>query len=155
MIEQVQVIRQKMKSTQDRQKSYADLRRSEIEFNVGDKVLRKVSPMKRFMRFGKREKLSQKYVGPYEILDRVEKGAYRPALPPTLARVHNVFHVSQLRKYVSDPSHLLEIENIELDDQLTYEEVPKKILDAKVRKTRNGSKGLLFVATVAAVLGQL
>ncbi|XP_074278053.1 uncharacterized protein LOC141601657 [Silene latifolia] len=97
------------------------------------------------MRFGKRGKLSQKYVGPYEILDRVGEVAYRLALPPALARVYNVFHVSQLRKYVSDPSHVLEIENIELDEQLTYEEFPKEILDTKVRKTRNGEVSLVKV----------
>ncbi|XP_074292515.1 uncharacterized protein LOC141619398 [Silene latifolia] len=144
-IEQVQVIRKKMKAAQDCQKSYADLRRSKIEFNVGDKVLLRVLSMKGVMRFGKRGKLSQKYVGPYDILDRVEEVAYRLALPPSLARVHNVFHVSQLRKYVSDPSHVLEIENIELDDQLTYEELPKEILDTKVRKTRNSEVSLVKV----------
>ncbi|XP_074263522.1 uncharacterized protein LOC141586246 [Silene latifolia] len=134
-----------MKVAQDRQKSHADLRRSEIEFNIGDKVLLKVSPMNGVMRFGKRGKLSQKYVGPYDILDRVKEVAYRVALPLALARVHNVFYVSQLRKYVSDPSHVLEIENIELDDQLIYEEVPKEILDTKVRKTRNGEVSLVKV----------
>ncbi|XP_074291745.1 uncharacterized protein LOC141618540 [Silene latifolia] len=107
-----------MSSTQDRQKSYADLRRSDIEFAVGDKVLLKVSPMRGVMRFGKRGKLSQKFIGPYEILDRVRELAYRLALPPVLNRVHNVFHVSQLRKYISYPSHVLEVETIELDDAL-------------------------------------
>ncbi|XP_074298138.1 uncharacterized protein LOC141628956 [Silene latifolia] len=145
MIEEVQVIRQKMKAAQDHQKSYTDLRRSEIEFNVGDKVLLKVSPMKGVMRFGKHGKLSHKYLGPYEIYDRVGEVSYRLALPPALARVHNVFHVSQLRKYVSGPSHVLKIENIELDEQLTYEEVPKKILNTKVRKTRNGEVALVKV----------
>ncbi|XP_074292024.1 uncharacterized protein LOC141618858 [Silene latifolia] len=101
--------------------------------------------MKRVMRFGKRGKLSQKYIGPYEILDRVGEVAYRLVLPPALARVHNVFNVSQLRKYVSDPSHVLKIENIELDDQLTYEEIPKEILDTKVRKTRNSEVSLVKV----------
>ncbi|XP_074283407.1 uncharacterized protein LOC141607957 [Silene latifolia] len=102
MIEQVQVIRQKLKASHDRHKSYVDLRRSEIEFNVGDKVLLKVSPKKGVMRFGKRGKLSQKYVRPYEILDIVWELAYHLALSLALARVHYVFHLSQLRKYVSD-----------------------------------------------------
>jgi len=134
MISQVHIIREKMRAAQDRQKSYADLKRSDIEFAVGDKVLLKVSPMKGVMRFGKRGKLSQKFIGPYEILDRVGEVAYRLALPPSLDKVHNVFHVSQLRKYVSDPRHILEPEHIEIDEQLSYEEVPKEILDRKVRK---------------------
>ena len=136
MVEQIKVIRQKMKTAQDRQKSYADLRRRAIEFEVGDKVLLRVSPMKGVMRFGKKGKLSQKFIGPYEILDRIGEVAYRLALPPCLAKVHNVFHVSQLRKYLSDPSHVIEPETIELDDSLTYEEVPIEILDRKIRKTR-------------------
>ncbi|XP_074315529.1 uncharacterized protein LOC141651727 [Silene latifolia] len=134
-----------MRAAQDRQKSYADLKRSEIEFAVGDKVLLKVSPMKGVMRFGKRGKLSQKYIGPYEILDRIGEVAYRLALPPALARVHNIFHVSQLRKYVSDPTHVLEVETVELDENLSYEEVAKEILDRKVRKTRNSEVVLMKV----------
>ncbi|XP_074291569.1 uncharacterized protein LOC141618369 [Silene latifolia] len=108
MVEQVHLIRPNMKATQDRQKSYADLHRRDIEFTVGEV-------------------------------------AYRLALPPSLDRVHNVFHVSQLRKYVSDPSHVLEVENIELDEALTYAEVPKEILDRKVHKTRNCKTVLLKV----------
>ncbi|XP_074277415.1 uncharacterized protein LOC141601053 [Silene latifolia] len=113
--------------------------------SVGDKVLLKVSPMLGVMRFGKRGKLSQKFIIPYEILDRVGEVAYRLALPPTLDRVHNVFHVSQLRKYISDPSHMLEVETVKLDEALTNVEVPKEILDRKVRKTRNGETMLLKV----------
>ncbi|XP_074299639.1 uncharacterized protein LOC141630783 [Silene latifolia] len=104
MVDQVRVIREKMRAAQDRQKSYADLRRSDIEFVVEDK----------------------------------SQVAYRLALPPALDRVRNVFHVSQLRKYISDPSHVLEAEMIELDDALTYVESPMEILDRKVRKTRHG-----------------
>ncbi|XP_074266450.1 uncharacterized protein LOC141589723 [Silene latifolia] len=114
------------------------VQRSGIEFVVGDKVLLKVSPMRDVMRFGKRGKLSQKFIGPYEILDWVGEVAYRLALPPALDRVHNVFHVSQLRKYVRDSSHILELETVKMDELLTYVEVAKEILDRKVRKTRNG-----------------
>ncbi|XP_074288885.1 uncharacterized protein LOC141614032 [Silene latifolia] len=138
MIDQVHIILEKMRAAQDRQKSYADLRRNEIEFAVGDKVLLKVSPMKGVIGFGKRGKLSQKFIGPYEILSRFREVAYRLALPPALDRVHNIFHVSQLRKYISDPSHVLEAEMIELDDALTNVEMPKEILDRKIRKTRRG-----------------
>ncbi|XP_074299395.1 uncharacterized protein LOC141630483 [Silene latifolia] len=116
MVEQVHIIRQKMRAAQDRQKSYANLKRSDKKFVVGDKVLLKVSPMRGVMRFGKKGKLSQKYIGPYQILDRVGEVAYHLALPPTLDRVHNTFHVSQLRKYVSDPIHVLELQHIEIDE---------------------------------------
>ncbi|XP_074297605.1 uncharacterized protein LOC141628348 [Silene latifolia] len=145
MVEQVQIIRQKMRASQDRQKSYADTRRTDISFEVGEKVLLKVSPMKGVMRFGKRGKLSQKFIGPYEILDRVGEVAYHLALPSALARVHNVFHVSQLRRYLSDPSHVLSPEVIEVDEQLSYLETPKEILGRKVRKTRNGETALVKV----------
>ncbi|XP_074306678.1 uncharacterized protein LOC141641937 [Silene latifolia] len=101
--------------------------------------------MRGVMRFGKRRNLSQKFISPYEILARVGEVAYRLALPPSIDRVHNVFHVSQLWKYVSDPSHVLEVKNIELDEALTYAEIPKAILDHKVRKTRNGETVLLKV----------
>ncbi|XP_074300955.1 uncharacterized protein LOC141632296 [Silene latifolia] len=101
--------------------------------------------MRGVMRFGKRGKLSQKFIGLYEILARVAEEAYRLALPPSLDRVDNVFHMLQLRKYVSDPSHVLEVENIELDEALTYSEVPKEILDRKVRKTSNGEIVLIKV----------
>jgi len=104
MIEQIRVIRQKMKTAQDRQKSYTDLRRRAIEFEVRDKVLLRASPRKGVMRFGKKSKLSLKFIGPYEILDGVGEVAYRLALPPCLAKVHNAFHVSQLRKYLRDTS---------------------------------------------------
>ncbi|XP_074316997.1 uncharacterized protein LOC141653206 [Silene latifolia] len=101
--------------------------------------------MKGVMRFGKRRNLSQKYNGPYEILDRVGEVAYRLALPSSLARVHNVFHVSQLRKYVNDPTHVLAAETVEMDGNLSYLEVAKEILGRKVRKTRNGETALVKV----------
>ncbi|XP_074288236.1 uncharacterized protein LOC141613401 [Silene latifolia] len=134
-----------MRAAHDGQKSYADLRRSDIEFTVGDKVLLKVSPMRGVMRFGKRGKLSQKFIGSYEILDRVREVAYHLALSLALDRVQNVFHLSQLRKYINDTSHVLEAEMIELDDALTYVETPKEFLDRKVRKTRHGETTLVKV----------
>ncbi|XP_074299878.1 uncharacterized protein LOC141631055 [Silene latifolia] len=81
----------------------------------------------------------------HEILDQVGEVDYRLVLSPVFDRVHNVFHVSQLRKYVTDPSHVHEVEHIELDEALTYVETPKEILDRKVRKTRNGETVLLKV----------
>ena len=85
-----------MRKAQSRQKSYADVRRRDLEFEVGDKVFLKVAPMKGVFRFGCKGKLSPCFMGPFEILERVGQVAYRLALPPVLSRVHNVFHVSML-----------------------------------------------------------
>ena len=91
----------------------------------------KVAPMKGVMRFVKKGKLSPIFVGPFEILKRIGKVAYKLALSPTLAGVHYVFHVSMLRKYIADPSHVLNYEPLKIKDNLTYEEVPIQILDRK------------------------
>ncbi|XP_021759467.1 uncharacterized protein LOC110724352 [Chenopodium quinoa] len=93
--------------------------------------------MKGVMRFGKKGKLSPKYIGPYEVLQTIGKVAYRLALPMELSKVHDVFHVSQLRRYILNKSHVLQTETIELDQSLTYEERPVKILNSKVRSTHN------------------
>ncbi|XP_051116732.1 uncharacterized protein LOC127241631 [Andrographis paniculata] len=126
-----------MKIAQDRQKSYADKARREGQFQSGDLVLVKVSPMKGIRRFGIKGKLSPCYVGPYEILDRVGDLAYRLALPNSMERIHNMFHVSQLRRYVVDPSHILSPDELELNEDLSYEEMPLWIMDTKVRTMRN------------------
>ncbi|XP_021721508.1 uncharacterized protein LOC110689083 [Chenopodium quinoa] len=144
-VKQVREIQAKIQAAQDRQKSYADSKRREEEFEIGDKVLLKVSPMKGVMRFGKKGKLSPKYIGPYEILQRIGKVAYRLALPMDLSKVHDVFHVSQLRRYILDKSHVLQPETIELDQSLTYEERPVRILDSKVRSTRNKNVNIVKV----------
>ena len=104
---------------------------------MGDKVFLKVSPWRGILRFGKQGKLSPRYVGPYEILERVGPLAYRLALPSELAQVHNVFHVSMLRRYRSDPSHVLKVPEIEFLEQLTYIEEPVEVLDRQVRKLRS------------------
>ncbi|XP_021740373.1 uncharacterized protein LOC110706719 [Chenopodium quinoa] len=142
---QVREIQAKIQAAQDRQKSYADSKRREEEFEIGDKVLLKVSPMKGVMIFGKKGKLSPKYIGPYEILQRIGKVANRLALPMELSKVHDVFHVSQLRRYIPDKSHVLQPETIELDQILTYEERPVKILDRKVRSTRNKNVNIVKI----------
>jgi hypothetical protein len=142
--EQVRIIRDRMKAAQDRQKSYAD-RRRKLEFQVGEKVFLKVSPTKGVKRFGMQGKLDPRYIGPYEILRRVGEVAYELALPPQLAKVHNVFHVSQLRRYVFDPSHILQHEPIQLVESLQYEEKPVRIVGREVRKLRSRTIPLVKV----------
>ena len=92
--------------------------------------------MKEVMRFGKKGKLSPKFIGPYEVTEKVGKVAYRLALPNELGKVHDVFHISQLKRYVPDKSHVLDPEPLDLDENLSYEEKPIEILDSKVRSTR-------------------
>ncbi|KAL5575189.1 hypothetical protein UlMin_016888 [Ulmus minor] len=132
----VEKIRQQMKTAQSRQKSYADRRRKPLEFAIGDKVFLKVAPMKGVMRFGKRGKLSPRFVGPFEILERIGDLAYRVALPPAMSGIHNVFHVSMLRKYTPDPSRVLSYDTLDLRQDLTFEELPVKILDREEKELR-------------------
>ena len=97
----------------------------------------KVAPLKGLIRFGKKGKLSPRYIGLFEIIERIGKVAYRLTLSPDLSKVHNVFHVSMLKKYVPDPSHVLSQEPIEVHEDLTYEEKPIKILDRQDKRLRN------------------
>ena len=106
--EKVHIIQQRLMTVFNRQKSYADLRKKNETFSVGDLVFLKVSPMKVVMRFGKKEKLAPGYIGHFEIRSRVGEVAYRLMLPPELSMIHPVFHVSMLRKYISDPLYVLQ-----------------------------------------------
>ena len=96
-----------------------------------------VSPWRGILRFGKKGKLSPRYIGPYEILERVGPLTYRLALPPDLSQIHNVFHVSMLHRYKSDPSHVIQDEPIEISDNLSYVEEPIEIVDYKESELRN------------------
>ncbi|WMV55641.1 hypothetical protein MTR67_049026 [Solanum verrucosum] len=136
-MEKVQLIRDRLKTAQSRQKSYADVRRRELEFQVHDWVFLKVSPMKGVMRFGKKGKLSPRIVGPYQILKRIGKVAYELELPADLAAVHPVFHISLLKKYVGHPSSIVPLESVAVKDSLSYKDVPVEILDRQVRRLRN------------------
>ena len=100
-----------------------------MEFEVGDHVFLKISPMKSIMRFGRKGKLNPRFVRPFEVLERVRTLAYKVALPPSLSKIHNIFHVSTLRKYIYDPSHVMELEPIQISEDMTYEEVPIQIVD--------------------------
>ena len=117
----------------DRQKSYVDMKRKDIRYEIGEKVFLKVSPWKKVMRFGKNGKLSPRFIGPYEVIEKVGPVAYG-ALPPELEKIHNVFHVSMLRRYKSDPSHVLSSKTNELRPDLTYEEEAVEILAREVKK---------------------
>ncbi|RVW50103.1 Retrovirus-related Pol polyprotein from transposon gypsy [Vitis vinifera] len=128
-VEKVSLIKERLKTAQSRQKSYADNRRRDLEFEVGDHVFLKVSPMKSIMRFWKKGKYGPHFVRPFKVLERVGTLAYKVALPPSLSKIHNVFHVSTLRKYIYDPSHVVELEPIQISKDLTYEEVPVQIMD--------------------------
>ncbi|XP_070057486.1 uncharacterized protein [Nicotiana tomentosiformis] len=135
-LKKVKLIQERLKIAQSRQKSYTDIRHRDLDFKVGDYVFLKVSPMKGIMRFGRKGKLSPRYIGLYPILERIGLVAYRLALPPELSSVHIIFHVSMLKKYFHDPSHVIDRQNIEFDDTLSYEEVPVAIIDRQVRKLR-------------------
>ena len=101
--------------TQSRQKSYADVRRRPLEFEVGHHVSLMVIPKRGVVRFSKRGKLSPRFIGPFEILERIGTVAYRLVLPPSMSGVHKTFHVSMLRKYTPDPGHVVDLGQIEID----------------------------------------
>ncbi|KAL6579139.1 hypothetical protein OROMI_009355 [Orobanche minor] len=134
-----------MLAAQSRQKSYADVRRRPFEFEVGDHVLLKVSPTKGVFRFGRKGKLSPRFIGPFEILERVGELAYRLALPPSLSHVHSIFHISQLRKYVPDASHIIDYDEIEVAEDVTFEERPLKILERREKQLRHKTIPLVKV----------
>ena len=134
--EKVKVIRERLKVATNRQKSYADMRIKDIQYEIGEKIFLKVSPWKKAMRFRKKGKLSPRFIRPYEVIEKVGLVAYRLALPPDLEKIHNVFHMSMLRRYRSDPSHVVSSETIELRPDLTYEEELVEILAWEVKELR-------------------
>ncbi|XP_057448298.1 uncharacterized protein LOC130739868 [Lotus japonicus] len=118
-----------MRISQSSQKSYADNRRKELEFQAGDHVFLRVTPMTSVGREIKSKKLTPKFIGPYQITERVGPVAYRIALLPFLSNIHYVLHVSQLRKYMADDYHVIEPDDIQLKDDLTMVMPPIKIFD--------------------------
>ena len=124
--EAIKKIRERMETAQSRQKSYADCRRRPLEFEPGKKVFLKISPTKGNTRFRKRGQLNPHFIGPFEILERVGKVAYRLALPPSLSGVHDIFHGSMLRKYIADPSHILRYPEVEVTPDLHQEVEPEE-----------------------------
>ena len=112
--EKVRDIQQRLKAASDQHKSYADLKRKYINYEVDDKVFLKVSPWRKILRIGKKGKLSPRFIGPYEILERIGPMAYRLALPPELAKFHDVFHVSMLQRYCLDELHILPVQDVQV-----------------------------------------
>ncbi|XP_070036944.1 uncharacterized protein [Nicotiana tomentosiformis] len=136
-MEKVKIITERLKTVQSRQKSYSDVRHIDLELKEDNWVFLKVSPMKCVMRFGNKGKLSLRYVGPYRIIQRIGQVAYRLELSLEISLVHPVFHVSMLKKVVGDPSLIVPVKTIEVNEELTYEEIPIAILDRQVLKLRN------------------
>ncbi|WVZ71048.1 LOW QUALITY PROTEIN: hypothetical protein U9M48_019674 [Paspalum notatum var. saurae] len=131
--DQVKFIHSNLKRAQSRQKSYSDKRRRPLVFEKDDHVYLKVSPMKGVHRKGK---LAPRYVGPFKIIEQCGPVAYRLELPPHLAAVHDVFHVSQLKKCLRVPEEVVDTSQSQIQLDLTYEEKPIKILDQKQRSTQ-------------------
>nr|GFB91149.1 putative reverse transcriptase domain-containing protein [Tanacetum cinerariifolium] len=129
-------IKQRMQAARDRQKRYADLKRKPMEFQVGDKVMLKVSPWKGVVRFGKRGKLYPRYVGPFKVLERVRDVAYKLDLPEELSRVHNTFHVSNLKKCHADEPLAVPLDGLHFDDKLHFMEEPVEIVDREVKRLK-------------------
>ncbi|KAI3717497.1 hypothetical protein L1987_69148 [Smallanthus sonchifolius] len=129
-------IQERLKATRARQKSYADNRRKPLEFQVGDKVLLKVSPWKGVVRFGKKGKLAPRYVGPFEILERIGPIAYKLKLPAELNGVHDTFHVSNLKKCLADDTLHIPLDEVRVDDKLNFIEQSVEIMDRNVKQLK-------------------
>ena len=128
--EKMSLIRQRLLTAQSRQKSYVDVRRRPLEFEVGDHIFLNVMPKRGVVRFGKSRKLSPRFIGPFKILERVGAIAYRLALLPSMSGVHKVFHFFMLQRYTPDPTHVVDWGEIEVDTDGTFEEGPMCIMDS-------------------------
>ncbi|GJW76033.1 putative reverse transcriptase domain-containing protein [Tanacetum coccineum] len=134
--EMIVQIKNRLLAARSRQKSYANVRRKPLEFKVGDKVKLKVSPWKGVVRFGKCGKLSPRYIGPFKILSRVGPVAYKLELPRELQRIHNTFHVSNLKKCLSDEDLIIPLDEIRIDEKFHFIEEPIEIMDREVKQLK-------------------
>ncbi|GJU18165.1 putative reverse transcriptase domain-containing protein [Tanacetum coccineum] len=134
--EKIVQIRQHLQAARDRQRSYANIRRKPLEFQVGDRVMLKVSPRKGVIRFGKRGKLNPRHIKPFKILDKVGPVAYKLELPEELSNVHSTFHVSNLKKCLSDESLIIPMKELRLDDKLNFVEELVEIMDREVKQLK-------------------
>nr|GEZ96082.1 putative reverse transcriptase domain-containing protein [Tanacetum cinerariifolium] len=132
--EKIVQIKQRLQAARNRQKSYADVRRKPLEFQVGDKVMLKVSPWKGVVRFGKRGKLNPRYIGPFKVLAKVATIAYRLELPQQLSKVHSTFHVSNLKKFLSDEPLAIPLDGLHIDDKLRFVEEPVEIMKRDIKR---------------------
>ena len=137
--DKIKLIHECLKVAWSRQKSYADTRRRELQFQEDDKAFLKVSPAIGTLRFRQKGKLARRFIGPYEILSKIGDVAYRLALPLELSGAQNVFHVSMLKKYVPSPSHVLQHEPLEIRKDATYVERSNRIINTKEQELRNRS----------------
>jgi len=153
-VDKIRTIQEHIRAAHDRQKSWADSNRRSLEFQVGEHVFLRISPTKGVIRFGACGKLSPRYIGPFEILERVGEVAYRLALPPSLEEVRNVFHVSQLRRYIRDESHILDYSELELQPDLSYTEQPIAIMNRSVKTLKNRTIPLVLVSWNRHSLGE-
>nr|GEW63755.1 putative reverse transcriptase domain-containing protein [Tanacetum cinerariifolium] len=143
--DKVVLIKEIHKAVKDRQKIYVDNRRKSLEFEVGDRVMLKISPWKGVIRFGNKGKLAPRYVGPFEILKRIGHVAYRLRLPEELSRVHNTFHVSNLKKCLEDASLHVPLDEIKADKTLCFVEEPVEIMDREVKRLKRSRISLVKV----------
>ncbi|GJW19562.1 ty3-gypsy retrotransposon protein [Tanacetum coccineum] len=143
--EKISQIKDRLKAARDRQKSYADKRRKPLEFSVGDYVLLKVSPWKGVVRFGKKGKLAPRFVGPFEIIEKVGPVAYRLDLPEELNGVHDTFHVSNLKKCLADPTLQVPLDEIRVDAKLNFVEEPVEILEREFKKLKRSRIAIVKV----------
>ncbi|GJU60515.1 putative reverse transcriptase domain-containing protein [Tanacetum coccineum] len=134
--EKIIQIKQRIQAAHDRQKSYADLKRKPMEFQVGDIVMLKVSPWKGVVHFGKWGKLNPRYVGPFKVFEKVGAVAYKLELPQELNRVHNTFHVSNLKKCYADEPLAVLLDGLHIDHKLHFVEEPVKIMDREVKRLK-------------------
>ncbi|GJR77737.1 putative reverse transcriptase domain-containing protein [Tanacetum coccineum] len=134
--EMIVQIKNRLLAARIRQKSYADVRRKPLEFEVGDKVMLKVSPWKCVVRFGKRRKLSPRYIGPFKILSRVGPMAYKLELPRELQGIHNTFHVSNLKKCLLDEDLIIPLDEVRIDEKLDFIKEPIEIMDREVKQLK-------------------
>ncbi|GKA72837.1 putative reverse transcriptase domain-containing protein [Tanacetum coccineum] len=138
-------INYRLKAAHDRQKSYADKRRKPLEFSVGDYVLLNVSHWKGVVRFGKKGKLAPRFIGPFEIIEKVGPVAYRLDLPEELNGVHDTFHVSNLKKFLADPTLKVPLDEIQVDAKLNYVEDPLEILEREFKKSKRSRIAIVKV----------
>nr|GFB69225.1 putative reverse transcriptase domain-containing protein [Tanacetum cinerariifolium] len=134
--EMIVQIKNRLLASRSRQKSYADVRHKPLEFVVGDRVMLKVSPWKGVIRFEKRGKLSPRYIRPFKILSRIGPVAYKLDLPQELHRIHNTFHVSNLKKCLADEELVIPLDEVKIDDKLHFIKEPVEIMDREVKQLK-------------------